>query len=216
MNARASKLLLVLLALLLPAALLAQSGEEYSTSLGPDTTLAVREPHWNAGIILYGGTGLFQDDDAQVASGGVRIGRVLTGEHGKGFLRGTLEWNAEFLPVDYVVWDGNAIYGIGVNPLILKWNFTGKQSSTERRRTIPYFLAHTGVLWFSHNVPPGDTSHFNFLSGAGIGLNHFFKPGRSVNIDLRAFHLSNASLGNKNPGINAGLEVSIGYNWWQH
>lgn len=215
MKGRASKLLLILL-LLIPAALLAQNGgEDYSSSLGPDNTAAVREPHWNAGIILNGGSGLFQNTNAQTASAGVRIGRVLTGEHGGGFLRGTLEWNAEFLPVDYVIWDGRETYGIGVNPLILKWNFTGERSSTERRRVVPYFLAHTGVLWSSHNVPPGDTSHFNFRSGAGVGLNYFFKPGRSVNIDLRAFHFSNASIGNKNPSINSGVELSIGYNWWQ-
>jgi len=215
MNARASKYLLILLLLFVPATLLAQGGGEgYSSSLGPDNMAAIRKPNWNFGIVLNGGTGLFQDSDAQLASGGVRIGRVLTGEHGGGFLRGTLEWNAEVLPVDYVVWDGDGIYGIGVNPLILKWNFTGEQSSTKRRRIVPYFLGHTGVLWSSHNVPPGDTSHFNFRSGAGVGLHYFFKPGRSVNIDLRAVHVSNASLGNKNPGINAALELSIGYNWW--
>jgi hypothetical protein len=71
------------------------------------------------------------------------------------------------------------------------------------------------MLWSTDYVPPGDTSKINFLSGPGVGFNYFLKPGRSVNLDLRATHLSNASLGDHNPGVNSSLQVSIGYNWWK-
>jgi lipid A 3-O-deacylase len=208
---RAAITFVCVLLLLAPAAL-AQSGVgSYSSSLSADNAAAVRQPHWNFGVIAFGGSGLSQNTDVQLVSGGFRVGRVLTGEHGTGFLRGTLEWNAEFLPVDSVLWsDYDNVYGIGVNPLILKWNFTSGH------KTVPYFLAQTGFLWSSRNVPPGDTSQDNFVSGAGIGLHHFFRPDRSFNIDLRALHLSNASIGNHNPGINASLQLSIGYNWWRH
>jgi hypothetical protein len=48
-----------------------------------------------------------------------------------------------------------------------------------------------------------------------VGLNYFLRPGRSVNIDLRANHLSNASLGAHNPGVNSSLQISMGYDWWK-
>jgi len=91
----------------------------------------------------------------------------------------------------------------------MKWNFT------QGRKTIPYFLAQGGMLWSSDNVPRGNTSKINFTSGAGVGMNYFIRPGRSVNWDVRATHLSNASLGAHNPGVNASLQFSVGYNWWK-
>ena len=175
-----------------------------------DDAAAIRREHWVFGVLADGGSGLYNRDNVQMVRAGVRVGRVMTGELGKGFLRGTFELDAEIMPVDYILWSGyRDVYGIGINPVVMKWNFT------RGRKLIPYFLAQGGTLWSAHKVPPGDTSRFNFISGPGVGFNYFLKPGRSVNFDFRAFHLSNASLGDHNPGINSSLEVSIGYNWWK-
>ncbi len=175
-----------------------------------DDAAAIRREHWVFGVLASGGSGLYNRDNVQMVRAGVRVGRVMTGELGKGFLRGTFELDAEIMPVDYILWSGyRDVYGIGINPVVMKWNFT------RGRKLIPYFLAQGGTLWSAHNVPPGDTSKFNFISGPGLGFNYFLKPGRSVNVDFRAFHLSSASLGDHNPGINSSLEVSIGYNWWK-
>ena len=199
--------LAVLGALLLSVA--ACRGQSSDTAPGGEAA-AIRGQHWVVAVLAGGGSGLFDRDDVQFARAGVRVGRVLTHEHGPGFLRGTLEWDAEIMPVDYVLWsDYRNVYGVGVNPLIVKWNFT------RGRKVVPYLMAQGGVLWSAHNVPPGDTSHFNFLSGPGLGLNYFTRPGRSWNIDLRSTHLSSASLGNRNPGVNASLQLSVGYNWWR-
>jgi lipid A 3-O-deacylase len=188
--------------LLSAAAALAQSGD--------DDAAAIRREHWVVGVLASGGTGLFDRDNVQMVRVGVHVGRVMTGVLGKGFLRGTFELDAEIMPVDYVLWNGyRNVYGAGINPLVMKWNFT------RGKKVIPYFLAQGGMLWSTDRVPPGDTSKINFISGPGVGLNYFLRPGRSVNIDLRATHLSNASLGDHNPGINSGLQISIGYNWWQ-
>jgi lipid A 3-O-deacylase len=197
----------VLFLLLLATAGLAQSRE---MSASGDYAAAIRREHWNFGVLASGGSGLFDRTDVQFVRGGFRLGRVLTGEIGSGALRGTFEWDAEITPVDYVLWSGyRNVYGVGVNPVILKWNFTGG------RKVIPYVMAQAGALWSSHNVPPGNTSVFNFVTGPGVGFNYFMKPGRSVNVDLRATHLSNASLGTHNPGVNASLQLSVGYNWWK-
>lgn len=195
---------LVLLALLIfnVAACLAQSRE--------DDAAAIRSEHWTAGVLASAGNGLFDRTNVHYVHAGVRGGRVMTSELGRGFARGTFEVDSEIMPLDYVLWGGyRNVYGLGVNPLILKWNFTG------REKTIPYFLAQGGMLWSTRNVPPGNTSKINFTSGAGVGLNYFLRPRRSVNCDIRATHLSNASLGAHNPGVNASLQLSVGYNWWK-
>jgi len=146
------------------------------------------------------------------ARAGLRVGRVLTGELGTGAGRGTFELDAEIMPVDYVLWHGRRdveIYGFSVSPIVMKWNFT------RGRKTIPYILAQGGMLHTKLKIPPGNTSTVNFVSGPGVGFNYFLKPGRSINLDVRATHLSNASLGDHNPGVNASLQFSIGYNWWK-
>jgi hypothetical protein len=175
-----------------------------------DDAAAIRREHWNVGVLASGGTGLTDRTNVQFVRAGFRVGRVMTGELGKGFARGTFEVDSEIMPLDYVLWGGyKNVYGFGVNPLVMKWNFT------RANRAVPYFLAQGGLLRTNVNVPPGNTSRINFTSGAGVGLNYFIKPGRSVNWDVRATHLSNASLGSHNPGVNASLQFSIGYNWWK-
>jgi len=174
-----------------------------------DDAAAIRREPWVVGVLASGGSGLFDRDNVQMVRAGVSVGRVLTGERGKGWARGTFELDAEIMPLDYVLWNGyRNVYGVGVNPLVMKWNFT------RGKKVIPYFLAQGGMLWTTDRVPPGDTSKINFLSGPGVGLNYFLKPGRSVSIDLRATHLSNASLGDHNPGVDSSLQISLGYNWW--
>jgi hypothetical protein len=177
-----------------------------------DNAAAIRKEHWNLGVLASGGSGLFDRDDVQFSRAGVRVGRVMTGELGSGIFRGTFELDSEVIPVEVIHWsDYKNVYCVSVNPLVMKWNFTRGKN----RKLIPYFMAQGGVTWSAHNVPPGDTSHFNFTSGPGIGFNYFMKPYRSVNFDFRATHFSNASLGDHNPGVNASLQVSIGYNWWK-
>jgi hypothetical protein len=175
-----------------------------------DDAAEIRKEHWTAGVLVGGGTGLIDRTNVHFVRAGVRVGRVMTGELGKGFARGTFEVDSEIMPVDYVLWGGyKDVYGFGANPLIMKWNFT------RGKKAIPYFLTQGGLLRTAVKIPPVNTSDINFTSGAGVGLNYFVKPGRSVNCDIRATHLSNASLGDHNPGVNASLQFSIGYNWWK-
>jgi lipid A 3-O-deacylase len=195
------RLAIFVLLILGAAAGMAQSSEEAA---------AIRREHWTIGVLVSGGNGLFDRSNVHFVRAGVRVGRVMTGELGSGFARGTFEVDSEIMPLDYVLWDGyRNVYGLGVNPLVMKWNFT------RGKKVIPYFLAQGGMLWSTDDVPPGNTSKINFTSGAGVGLNYFVRPGRSVNCDLRATHLSNASLGAHNPGVNASLQFSVGYNWWK-
>ena len=197
------RLKILMLLVLCAASALAQSDD--------DNAAAIRREHWVTGVLVSGGSGLVDRTNVQFVRAGFRVGRVLTGELGKGAGRGTFELDAEIMPVDYVLWRGyGEVYGFSVSPVVMKWNFTGCG-----HKTIPYILAQGGMLHTKVKIPPGNTSTVNFVTGPGVGFNHFLKPGRSVNLDVRATHLSNGSLGDHNPGVNASLQLSVGYNWWK-
>ena len=175
-----------------------------------DNAEAVRHERWIFGVLTGGGGGLYDRTNVQFIRAGVRVGGVMTGELGRGWARGTFEEDVEITPLDYVLWGGYGdVYGFGVNPVVMKWNFT------HGKKLIPYFLAQGGMLHTHVKIPPGNTSTVNFTSGPGIGFNYFVKPWRSVNFDFRATHLSNASLGDHNPGVNSSLQIFLGYNWWR-
>ena len=179
-----------------------------TTALGQDD-IAVKHPNWNLGLFAIGGTGLNQDSSVHMFGVGGRLGRVLTNQHGGGVLRGTLEWNAEVLPFYQFYYSGDKATGAIINPLVLKYNFT------HGTQVAPFFEAIGGAIFTNKNFPPGDTAQINFNSGAGVGLNIFTRSTRSIAFDVRALHISNASIGNHNPGINASLQFTLGYTWWK-
>ncbi len=179
-----------------------------TTALAQDD-IAVKHPNWNLGLFAIGGTGLNQDSSVQMFGVGGRLGRVLTNQHGGGVLRGTLEWNAEVLPFYQFYYPGDKATGAVINPLVLKYNFT------HGTKVAPFFEAIGGAIFTNKNFPPGDTAQINFNSGAGVGLNIFSRNNRSIAFDVRALHISNASIGNHNPGINASLQFTLGYTWWK-
>jgi hypothetical protein len=166
----------------------------------------LRHPGWNESIFGGGGTTVATSPSAQNLVLGFRLGRVLTGEHGPGILRGTYEMAVDLIPLDEY-WIKGAQYAGGIDPVVFKWNFT---SGGE---VAPYFAAVGGALFSNRNLPPGDTSQINFTSGAEIGAQIFGKGKNSWDVMVKAYHLSNASIGNHNPGLNANLQFMLGYTW---
>jgi hypothetical protein len=53
----------------------------------------------------------------------------------------------------------------------------------------------------------------NFTSGAELGAQWFHRPNQSWDFAVKIYHLSNASIGNKNPGINGAVQFMVGYTW---
>ena len=191
--------------LLLGSSALAQTGAPLS-----DDAAGLRSEHWNFGLFLGGGSGVGQRTNVQMFRAGVRLGRVMTGELGHGWGKGTFELDGEITPVDDVFWGGyKNVYGFGITPVDMKWNFTSG------KRLVPFVEASGGLLWSTVNIPPGDTSQINFTPGGGGGMHIFLKPGRALTWTLRAVHISSASLGNHNPGVNASVQASLGYTWFK-
>ena len=51
---------------------------------------------------------------------------------------------------------------------------------------------------------------WNFTPQFGVGFQYFLKPRRSITFNANAVHISNASLGDDNPGVNATVQFQIG------
>ncbi len=172
-------------------------------------TQSIHYGSWELGADFGGGLGMGHDADTSFLFGGVRLGRVLTDDHGPRGLRGNFEMLGEIRPVYEIrtPLNGN-VYSFHIMPIILRWNFKGWH------RVSPYGQLAGGILFSTQRVPPGDTSSVNFTPQGAAGVNIFTKPGQAVAIEFVEFHHSNANLGNLNPGYNAGFLFTIGYMWF--
>ena len=118
---------------------------------------------------------------------------------------------------------GGTFHGITVTPIILRWNFARHGKFT------PWVQAAGGLLWTNHkypsygdttvnlntNGPNGETSVWNFTPQGGVGFHYFTRPNRSVDFSANGIHISSASLGDRNPGVNASVQFTLGYSWWK-
>ena len=118
---------------------------------------------------------------------------------------------------------GGTFHGVTVTPIILRWNFT------HFHRVMPWAQAAGGLLWTNHKYPAygqgplslvndgvnADASVWNFTPQGGIGVHYFLKPRQSLDLSANGVHISSASLGDRNPGVNASVQFSIGYSWWK-
>jgi hypothetical protein len=142
----------------------------------------------------------------------LRWGRVLTRPRGPHLLRGTLEYAVELVPAMILHQEG-AVFGGGVNPLMLQYNFAGTGN------VHPFIQMGGGMLWTTRDFPAG-TSSFNFTPQGGIGA--VWMRSRSatrtvltgVVLGVRFHHTSNAGISKPNPGHNA-LYVYGGLSWWR-
>jgi hypothetical protein len=166
---------------------------------------------WDFSVWAAGETGEENTNslaEAQIFSAGVFVGWVITGERGAGWRRGNLEYAFDFMPV-FETFGNQRTHGVGFDPVILRWN-----SALHTARVSPYVeLAGGGVITAS-NLPPGNTSSFNFTPRGGGGI--YIPTGRrqSFDIGFRWSHISNANLGVQNPEFN-GVQLSFAYHWFK-
>jgi len=121
---------------------------------------------------------------------------------------------------------GGTYRGVSITPVIFRWNFL-----TSSHRFQPWFQGAGGLIYTTHKFPPnflstqiingqivhldGGTCVWNFSPQAGVGFHYFTRPRRSIDIGVNALHISSASLGDKNPGVNASIQVQVGYTFWK-
>jgi lipid A 3-O-deacylase len=173
---------------LLCAVAFAQTPEEGATEVQVWTS---------GGHSVPGGRG-----DTGIWSAGLRYGWVLTYPHGPGFLKGRFEYAVDAVPAYLIFQRSNTVYGVGLNPLNLKWDFA------TRGRIAPYVELSGGTLFTTDKVPP-HTSSVNFTPAAALGA-HILGRKYAWAIEARYLHISSAGLGDLNPGLNT-FEVRLGF-----
>ena len=239
---RIAKSSLCALILLLSTRLLSAQATPTAASLTPFQSHSSELP-WEIGAIAQGGFGLTDNRGGfKFLMAGAHAGKVLTGNFGPGLLNGNFEYAVEVFPFWqsytpkfqramctasnvcsplYTV--GGTFTGASITPIILRWNFKGSH------RITPWLQGAGGVIWTNHKYPAfggppynpindgpnSDASVWNFTPQGGIGAHYFITPRRSVDFGLNAVHISSSSLGDKNPGVNASLQFSLGYTWWK-
>ena len=186
------------------------SAQQTPPGLDDSAVLPLNGKPWDFGVWAGGGVSVpGGTKDTHVMNVGLRLGKVLTGDHLGGFARGNFEWSADLMPV-YYVWQpapARNAYGAAFNPVNLKWNFTHSE------RAVPFLEFGGGVL-FTNNVVPVNTSRANFLTHGAFGLHFFNSERRAFTISARYEHISNAGLTVPNPGINT-VQFQLGFNWFK-
>jgi lipid A 3-O-deacylase len=205
----------------------------------PATVLQSRS--WEYGPFVQGGVGVGDRSSFHFFTVGAHVGKVLTPPRLPGLLRGQFEYAGEVMPlwqaytpaphlqeVTFVFdgqtgttllpYGGGTYTGASITPIILRWNLH------PQGRFLPWVQGAGGLIWTNHKFPPdilvphgepGGTSVFNFTPQFGIGFHYFLKPKRSITFAANAIHISSASLGDRNPGVNASVQFQLGYNWWK-
>jgi len=200
---------------------------------------------WEYGPFLNWGSGVGDRSDYKFFWGGVQLSKPLSPVVHAGVFSGQFEfggnvmplWQA-YTPAPYTVtftypcldggtctstapYGGGTFRGVSLTPVILRWNFF-----TRSRRIQPWFQGAGGLIYTTHKFPPdylsnpslgvdGGTSVWNFAPQGGIGVHLFTAPKRSIDVGLNGVHISSASLGDRNPGVNASIQVQVGYTFWK-
>ncbi|RRA50247.1 acyloxyacyl hydrolase [Acidipila sp. EB88] len=230
-----------LFCLLVPGIAAAQgSGTPAPANHAPASAALATDP-WEYGVFFGGGFGVGDRSDFSFTNAGVRVGKVLTNQYLPGFLRGQFEYAADFMPywqsftpapsvraTTYTFdgqtgsvplpYGGGTFTGLSITPIILRWDLK------PTKRIAPYLQGAGGLIWTNHKYPPdvlvpegtsGGTSVWNFTPQFGVGLHYFVRDRQAIDLQASAVHISSASLGDRNPGVNASVQFQIGYSWWK-
>lgn len=197
---------------------------------------------WEWGPFFQGGSGVGDRADFTFTAAGVRLGKVIMDQHLGSIFRGQFEIAGELMPywqaftpaahlqketaydpsvgLDYTYYipmGGGTFTGASLTPVILRWDFK------PHRRFAPWFQGAGGLIYTTHKFPPdvlvphgtpGGTSVWNFSPQGGFGIHYFIRPGRAITLSGNGVHISSASLGDRNPGVNASVQFQIGYTFF--
>ena len=207
---------------------------------GSNPVAHVREVRsWELGPFLNYGTGVGDRSDYKFFWGGFQMGKAITPVMHAGIFSGQFELSGNIMPLwqaytpaphtEVIIcaggipctlpFGGGTFRGVSLTPDILRWNFL-----TKSRRVQPWFQAAGGLIYTTHKFPPnylssptvdGGTCVWNFTPQGGVGIHYFTRAKRSIDVGVNGVHISSASLGDRNPGVNASIQVQVGYTFWK-
>lgn len=123
----------------------------------------------------------------------LRYGHFLTGEIGSSWYRGRHGIVIE-VPFRTVVHPEAAIMA-GIN-FLAAWDFAAGDS------IIPYVIAGGGPVYTNLDIP-GLGAELNYSYQGGAGIHYFIGKDRSINVNYRLHHMSNAGTANPNEPLNS-------------
>ncbi len=190
---------------------------------------------WEYGPFVNWGSGVGDRSDYKFLWAGFQVGKVLTPVLKLGAFSGQFEYSGNIMPLwqaytpaphiqsfsyqgqSYLAPEGGGTYrGLSLTPVILRWNFL---KST--RHIQPWLQGAGGLIYTTHKFPPNQeipddgTCVWNFSPQGGIGMHIFTRPKRSIDLGVNGVHISSASLGDHNPGVNASIQIQVGYTYWK-
>jgi lipid A 3-O-deacylase len=193
---------------------------------------------WEYGPFVNFGNGFGNRDDFRFFSDGFQLGKPLSQVVHARIFSGQFEYAGNIMPLwlaftppageqTFIVpggysvgpFGGGTYVGVSLTPVIFRWNFL-----TRSRRFQPWFQAAGGLIYTTHKFPPdllvphgdpGGTSVWNFSPQGGGGFHYFISPKRSIDLGVNGVHISSASLGDRNPGVNASIQIQVGYTFWK-
>ena len=199
---------------------------------------------WEFGPFVSGGTGVGDRADYRFLSAGLQLGKTLTPVLHASIFSGQFELGGNIMPLwqSYTPAPHTATYtcvvagqpvtcvlpvaggtytGVSITPAIFRWNFLTKST-----RIQPWLQGAGGLIYTTRQYPPsfsstpsfpvdGSTCVWNFSPQGGVGFHYFIFPKRSIDVGLNAVHISSASLGDRNPGVNASIQVQVGLTRWR-
>ena len=95
-------------------------------------------------------------------------------------------------------------YGFGASPAGIELNWL------PGKRLQPFFGIEGGFLRFDRNVPSAIASKFNFTVNGHSGVRIALPHERSISVSYQFEHMSNANIGQDNPGLDAHM-ISVTY-----
>jgi Lipid A 3-O-deacylase (PagL) len=142
--------------------------------------------------------------DRQMAFQSVEWGHNLTGEHGPGVLKGSLEMVIEVTPV-FVALQSRDSEGAGFAPVMFRWNFR------QRGAIHPFLDAAAGMIATNRDVPE-NTTRLNFAEHVGGGARLRVADRWALVVGYRLHHLFNNGNALRNPGVTSHVGY-VGVAW---
>ncbi|MFM8534342.1 MAG: acyloxyacyl hydrolase, partial [Acidimicrobiia bacterium] len=130
--------------------------------------------------------------------------RELTGDLNIVGIRGRFAWGVEAMPV-FAQFDPEAMYGIGIAPVVWRWNFP------PRRSWSAYAELSMGGMWSSAPLPE-NTGRGNFTAHWGGGVRIRPRGTHAWLVGYRFQHFSNGNQLGSNPGVNSHVVMA----GWSH
>lgn len=224
---------------------MAQTPNSPSATVSSDSTnwaAQVRQAKsWEISPFVNWGTGVAQNLNDKFFWAGLQVAKPLTPVIHAGLFSGQFVYGGNIMPLwqaytppphdqcpygvpnctqnQMVPYGGGTYRGVSVTPVIFRWDFL-----TSWRHFQPWVQAAGGVIYTTRKYPPdqivpkgtpGETCVWNFSPQGGVGFHLFTKPKRSADLEVNAVHISSASLGDKNPGVNASIQVQVNYTFWK-